>query len=393
MNRAHLLPLSILLSLVLLLGASSRLVIADTNTYYVSPGGNDSNPGTIELPWGTVQYALNQLLPGDQLYLRGGVYLLTTSIVVINRHGSLSAPIRVSAYPEEHPIIDGSQLTDTRWAVWTMNNSDYWSFHGFSIQNAAGSPATINTRRGLQFTGTSSYNTIEAMDFSYNQGSGLHFQDSASNNLVLYSKSHHNYDFVNGGANADGFAVKGETANGNIFHGCEAWQNSDDGWDLRLGGPTIVEQSIARENGYDAGNGDGFKLGLGNGGHVILLSVATGNKYRGFNHNNAAGPLYLYNNTAYGNFVDYFFQQTTVSHVLKNNIGSSLLSKINPESLQEANSWNFAWGDTPGFESLDPQSPDYLSLNAGSPARDSGVQVPAAGLDAAPDLGALQFPV
>jgi len=44
--------------------------ISDTTlrgTYYVSPTGNDTNPGTRALPWRTLAYAVQQLHPGDTL--------------------------------------------------------------------------------------------------------------------------------------------------------------------------------------------------------------------------------------------------------------------------------------------------------------------------------------
>ena len=54
--------------------------IGNGNSYYISPNGNDSNPGTIDEPWKTFSYALksNQnngnspLGPGDTLYVREG---------------------------------------------------------------------------------------------------------------------------------------------------------------------------------------------------------------------------------------------------------------------------------------------------------------------------------
>ena len=41
-------------------------------TYYVDANiGNDDNPGTIDQPWKTIAFAIQQLQPGNILYLRG----------------------------------------------------------------------------------------------------------------------------------------------------------------------------------------------------------------------------------------------------------------------------------------------------------------------------------
>ncbi len=40
--------------------------------YYVSPSGFDSNPGTIESPWRTIQHAADSVNPGDIVQVRAG---------------------------------------------------------------------------------------------------------------------------------------------------------------------------------------------------------------------------------------------------------------------------------------------------------------------------------
>ncbi|MDD1718585.1 MAG: right-handed parallel beta-helix repeat-containing protein [Methanoregulaceae archaeon] len=46
-------------------------------TYYVSPSGDDANPGTRLLPWATPGYGSKQLRPGDTLVIRSGTYYLS----------------------------------------------------------------------------------------------------------------------------------------------------------------------------------------------------------------------------------------------------------------------------------------------------------------------------
>jgi hypothetical protein len=68
-------------------------------TYYVSPSGSDSQSGSLDSPWRSLQYAENQLSSGDILVLRGGEYNETVTINVPN--------VTVKNYPGETPVIDG----------------------------------------------------------------------------------------------------------------------------------------------------------------------------------------------------------------------------------------------------------------------------------------------
>ena len=70
-------------------------------TYYVSPDGNDSNPGTEAMPWRDIAKAASKLHEHDKLYLRGGQYAVNDVIVF------QKAYVTVEAYGSEEPIIDG----------------------------------------------------------------------------------------------------------------------------------------------------------------------------------------------------------------------------------------------------------------------------------------------
>ncbi|RED61869.1 RICIN domain-containing protein [Cohnella lupini] len=98
--------------------------------YYVSPNGNDSNPGTIGAPFKTVQRArdvvrtVNGSMTGDILvYLRGGNYPVTGSIdFASNDSGTNGYRILYQAYPNETPILNGGvQVTG-----WTLHSGNIW---------------------------------------------------------------------------------------------------------------------------------------------------------------------------------------------------------------------------------------------------------------------------
>lgn len=67
-HRTHLRGLAVLVLL-----ASASLARADQ--YYLAPDGDDGNPGTIDQPWKTVAKASSTIVAGDEVILRGGIYL------------------------------------------------------------------------------------------------------------------------------------------------------------------------------------------------------------------------------------------------------------------------------------------------------------------------------
>lgn len=87
------------------------------NNYYVDPQkGNDSNPGTIEQPFRTIQHAINQTAKNEQdnnnIYLRGGTYELSKPIWIEGEEfsGTADKPLKISSYRGERVIIDGRKL-------------------------------------------------------------------------------------------------------------------------------------------------------------------------------------------------------------------------------------------------------------------------------------------
>lgn len=73
--------------------------------YYVDAGtGDDTNEGSIDRPWKTIQHALVQLSPGDTLLLRGGTYFENVYCAIA---GTSEKPITIRSHPGETAIIDG----------------------------------------------------------------------------------------------------------------------------------------------------------------------------------------------------------------------------------------------------------------------------------------------
>ena len=114
------------------------LATIQPTTYYVSPSGSDSNPGTNEQPFGTIQHAVNQLLPGDTLLLNSGTY---NELVIITATSSGTPDNRVTIKPAPGatPILDGTNIS-TAYENQPLLSifSDYTTVTGFEVRNTPG---------------------------------------------------------------------------------------------------------------------------------------------------------------------------------------------------------------------------------------------------------------
>ncbi len=75
--------------------------------FYVAENGDDTNNGTIEEPFKTINYALSQALAGDSVILRGGTYI---EKVKFPKSGVLNRYITLKAFEGETPIVSGEGL-------------------------------------------------------------------------------------------------------------------------------------------------------------------------------------------------------------------------------------------------------------------------------------------
>lgn len=123
-------------------------------TFYVSPSGSDSNPGTITAPWLTIQHAANSVQAGDTVYVRAGSY---NESVTIGVSGSATAgPIVFENYPGENPIVDGTGLTPSdsnTQGLFNIADQSYITISGFEIRNYTTSNANA-TPAGIWISGS-----------------------------------------------------------------------------------------------------------------------------------------------------------------------------------------------------------------------------------------------
>ncbi|MDS0526032.1 right-handed parallel beta-helix repeat-containing protein [Clostridium sp. SHJSY1] len=133
----------------------SKVAKAASTTYYVSStSGNDSNNGSVNTPWKTIQKAVNTVKAGDTVIVRGGTYKEKVSM---KTSGTANAYITFKNYDGETPIIDGTGQTtsndDSKNSLIYIQDKNYIKIIGFDISNFV--TTTESVPAGIRITGSS----------------------------------------------------------------------------------------------------------------------------------------------------------------------------------------------------------------------------------------------
>lgn len=319
----------------------------EENVIYAAPTGKETAKGSKKSPL-DVRTAFKKLTAGDTLILLDGNYKLNDRILVsAGQDGKEGNPITVKADDGASVTFDFTEQTIASVSRGIQINANYWYLYGFDVMGAGDN--------GVYIAG--SYNIVENCSFHENQDTGLqigradssqtNIKDWPHNNLIKNCTSYNNYDYQSYGENADGFAAKLTTGEGNVFDGCIAYRNSDDGWDLYAKsdsgkvGTTIIKNCLSFQNGWlmnktaspseddldkygvttitttaqvlakktntsfatRDGDGIGFKLGgsVMEGNVIVENCMAFENRLHGLSDNSNPGVLSLKNCTAYNN--------------------------------------------------------------------------------------------
>lgn len=346
--------------------------VKDRSYIYVSPDGRSYGSGAKDDPV-DIYTAVKSAAPGRTILLKGGTYALDKTVIVERGvNGTADAKIYMIADPEAatRPVLD----FQGRCAGMILAG-DYWYFQGFDVTRSA------NAQKGIQVSG--SYNTVDNVMTYKNGNTGLqisrykstdNWEDWPSHNLILNCTSYLNADA--GYEDADGFAAKLTVADGNVFDGCIAAYNADDGWDLfakvETGaiGQVVIQNCVAFKNGYvldengqevDAGNGNGFKMGGSSisGHHILRNSVSFGNKAKGID-SNSCPDIEAYSSTSYNNesfnVAFYTNDAKNTAFIAKgilsfkdssNAAGQTVAEQFKPKGTQETsayeNAMNYYW--------------------------------------------------
>ena len=403
--------------------------------YYVATNGKDEYTGSIGLPFATIQRAQEAVEAGDTVFIRGGKYRIPenqiakeagiwASVHYLNKSGTATKRINYWAFPGERPTFDLSDVKPANYRVNAFNVTGSWiHIKGLEV---IGTQVTIKTHTQSEcFHNEGSNNIYEQLSMHDGQAIGFYLT-KGSNNLILNCDAYRNYDFTSEegkGGNTDGFGChpsKGGT--GNIFRGCRAWFNSDDGYDCIHAAETVTfDYCWAFYNGYSTtfkalGDGNGFKAGGWGStpvskipaiipGHIVQFCLAVRNKDNGFYSNHQLAGSHWYNNTAYQNSKNY----NMLNRLSDNKTDVPLrrdTANINNRTCDISfNSFtlNLTVSES-DFKSVDQSllttprkadgclpDVDFLKLKAGSNLIDKGVNIGFPYAGSAPDLGAFEF--
>lgn len=282
-----LLPIACLLSCE---SNETSLVENETNQA-ISEISNESRSLTAKSSTVTTEAALRSAIssaaPGDQITISGTINL--TQTLELAKSGTSASKINFTG-----GTLNCSNLPSGSWGV--KVNGSYWNITNMTIKNAPDCGMVFQAG-GFNYV----YNVITAN----NGDSGLQIYNGSHDNYIYKCQSKDNYDSANGGENADGFACKLSAGKNNVFDGCVATHNSDDGWDL-YGQPysVTIKNCTASNNGFGSnGDGNGFKLGSAgqNVAHTVTNNTATNNLAWGYDGNGNVGHITITGSGGSGN--------------------------------------------------------------------------------------------
>ena len=428
----------------LLLGAGAH---ASASEFFVSPTGSDGDPGTLERPFATVQRAQEAAAPGDTVSIRGGTYVMEEGriarkrgiwayVTFLDKSGTPDRRIHYRAYRDERPVFDFSAVKPAGLRIDAFYVGASWvHIEGLEV---IGVQVTLKGHtQSICFENDGSHNIYERISMHDGQAIGI-YSVRGSDNLFLNCDAYRNHDVTSEdgkGGNVDGFGCHPpQGGTGNVFRGCRAWFNSDDGFDcIGAREPVTFENCWASYNGFSPklerlADGNGFKAG-GYGAtpadrlprtiprHTVRFCLAVGNKASGFYSNHHPGGSDWFNNTGYRNGTDFNMlcrladNRTDVDgygHTLRNNVGYKGRAEISRIDLSKCDAAHnsFAPGlgigdkDFVNFEEGElvlPRRPNgdlpaigFLRPAPGSVLIDKGVEVGFPFRGAAPDLGAFE---
>ncbi|MDD5748608.1 MAG: DUF5719 family protein [Actinomycetota bacterium] len=107
------------------------------STYYVSPAGSNSNPGSMDDPWATPGYGSKRLKPGDTLVILGGRYVLSTywEDMITPPSGTAQKWITITGEANNRAILAGR---DNLYSAIEIGEKSYLDISNLEITSDSG---------------------------------------------------------------------------------------------------------------------------------------------------------------------------------------------------------------------------------------------------------------
>ena len=191
-------------------GVPTRSTVINTGqaTYFVSPSGSDTNPGTIDLPFQTVTKArdvvrtVNTSMTGDiYVYLRGGNYGITSTISFGTQDsGTGGHQIYYQAYPGETPVLNGA----TKVTGWTVSSGSIYKAslnRSTKLRNlyVNDKRANMTSKTVTSAGGTGTYSVTSGQaSWAWASGSGSDGVKYATANVPAIASNKDDLEIING---------------------------------------------------------------------------------------------------------------------------------------------------------------------------------------------------
>lgn len=164
----------------------ARATLITGKTYYISPSGSDTNPGTKESPLKTINKGIFLTLPGDTVRILPGTY--KENITISGKKGTSAEPIRIIGDSDDrnsYPVIDGgdSSFGTTDRPAFRISNSSWLTFERLKVINSTDSSFDVDG---------SHYITLRRNIVDYHVY-GAKLRNKSSHILVEYNEIYQSY--------------------------------------------------------------------------------------------------------------------------------------------------------------------------------------------------------
>jgi len=288
-----------------------------SQVYYVSPSGEDSNPGTIDKPWRTIDKVNStDLNPGDMIFFQGNQVFPGTLKLDSLDSGEENKNIVITSYGEGKASINGgkgSALQAEKCSYLTVRNLEFRG-DGRKEGNTTDGVLIISSNfvhidqieiYGFQHSGLHVYkaNDVKITHvYAHDNGfAGIHVTGSTMDDPVYYDNHNVYIGYCVAENNpGDPTVLKGHSGNGilassingGVIEYCEAFNN---GWDMPWdgNGPVgiwiwdctdfVIQYCISHDNKTHPGarDGGGFDLDGGVSNSIIQYCFSFNNQGTG----------------------------------------------------------------------------------------------------------------
>ncbi|MBN2002005.1 MAG: right-handed parallel beta-helix repeat-containing protein [Anaerolineae bacterium] len=227
-------------------------------TYYVALDGSDTaNDGSETHPWRTIQYAVEQLAPGDTVLVKSGTYTGAR----LESSGTVTAPLMLKAAPDATVIINGPGPENAHQSGLEIENWDapvaYWIIEGLEVTGAPGWGIDIRGSEEVH----AHHITVRGNhvhDNGLSSGRTGIFAAFTDDVLIENNATHHNGEhgiYVNN--SSDRFVIRGNVSYHNVY--CGIHLNGD----AEMGGDGVLSDGQVTGNTlYENGTGGGSAINM-----------------------------------------------------------------------------------------------------------------------------------